>query len=206
MSCDAPNDSIGWPSSNERNASCFSAVSPVCGWNQCVKCVAPRPIAHSLIAWATRGATSWSSFLPCRTASTSLAYVSRGSLSRICRTPKVLMPKYSDVRSGGGAPFSCGMAGTCVRTGRSVISRVIVLRDDAGEELDAGIAVDPQAGVGDGEKCGMYSGSCRICKSRVTRRPFLAVVSRSEGKVVQVVQYCGESGAAFGPHFGGQRR
>ena len=28
----------------------------------------------------------------------SLAYMSRGSLSRICRTPKVLMPKYSDVR------------------------------------------------------------------------------------------------------------
>ena len=32
------NDSIGDPSSSSwRNASCFSAVSPVCGWNQCVK-------------------------------------------------------------------------------------------------------------------------------------------------------------------------
>ncbi len=102
MSCDAPNDSIGWPSSNEQEGVVLFGGEPVCGWNQCVKCVAPRPIAHSLIACATRGAMSTSSFFPLRTASRSLAYVSRGSLSRIWRTPKVLMPKYSDVR--GSAP------------------------------------------------------------------------------------------------------
>ena len=34
-------------------ASCFSAVIPVSGWNQWVKCVAPFSIAHSFIAAAT---------------------------------------------------------------------------------------------------------------------------------------------------------
>jgi hypothetical protein len=59
--------SIGCPSSsNDRKASCFSAVSPVCGWNQCVKCVTPRETAHSLIASATAGAISASSFFPRR--------------------------------------------------------------------------------------------------------------------------------------------
>lgn len=33
--------------------SCFSAVIPVRGWNQCVKCVAPFSIAHSFMACAT---------------------------------------------------------------------------------------------------------------------------------------------------------
>ena len=131
MSCAAPNASIGWPSSNERKASCFSAVSPVCGWNQCVKCVAPCVIAHSLMACATRGATSTSSFLPCFTASTSLAWMSRGSLSRIWRTPKVFVPKYSEVR--GLAPLPFGLE---VRTSRSVISWMTTLRAD---EEDAGI-------------------------------------------------------------------
>ena len=51
------NDSIGCrSSSNAKNASCFSAVSPVCGWNQCVKWVTPREIAHSLMTCATTGA------------------------------------------------------------------------------------------------------------------------------------------------------
>ena len=38
--------------------SCFSAVMPVIGWNQCVKWVAPFSIAQSFIALATTLATS----------------------------------------------------------------------------------------------------------------------------------------------------
>ena len=38
--------------------SCFSAVKPVIGWNQCVKCVAPFSTAHSFMATATELATS----------------------------------------------------------------------------------------------------------------------------------------------------
>ena len=38
--------------------SCFSAVMPVMGWNQCVKCVAPRSTAQSFMAEATSPATS----------------------------------------------------------------------------------------------------------------------------------------------------
>ncbi len=58
--------------------------------------------------------------------------MSRGSLSRICRTPKVLMPKYSDVR--GSAPFSPSAS---VRTSRSVISWMTALRAD---KEDAGMS------------------------------------------------------------------
>src|SRR5215217_3228399 len=57
MSCAPVNDSSGWRSSSKlRKASCFSAVRPVCGWNQCVKCVTHRLIAHSLMTCATVGA------------------------------------------------------------------------------------------------------------------------------------------------------
>jgi hypothetical protein len=67
MSCAALKLSIGWFSSSKlRKASCFSAVRPVCGWNQCVKCVTPFSIAHSLMASATGAARSASSFLPRR--------------------------------------------------------------------------------------------------------------------------------------------
>jgi hypothetical protein len=52
MSCEAVNVSIGCrSSSNERKASCFSAVRPVWGWNQWVKCVTPvrhRPFLDRL--------------------------------------------------------------------------------------------------------------------------------------------------------------
>ena len=37
--------------------SCFSAVMPVMGWNQCVKCVAPCSTAQSFMAEATSPAT-----------------------------------------------------------------------------------------------------------------------------------------------------
>ncbi len=46
------------------NASCFSAVKPVIGWNQWVKCVAPFSIAQSFMALATTSAMSRSSSQP----------------------------------------------------------------------------------------------------------------------------------------------
>ncbi len=46
------------PSTGVMKLSCFSAVHPVIGWNQCVKCVAPFSTAHSFIATATALATS----------------------------------------------------------------------------------------------------------------------------------------------------
>ena len=55
--------------------------------------------------------------------------MSRGSLSRICRTPKVLMPKYSDVR--WPEPFSAAPSG--VRASRSLISLITALRADKEE-------------------------------------------------------------------------
>src|SRR6185436_7335428 len=50
---------------------------------------------------------SISSFFPCLTALTSLSQTSLGSLVRICLTPKVLMPKYSDTgwTAGAAVPF-----------------------------------------------------------------------------------------------------
>ena len=46
------------------NESCFSAVAPVSGWNQCVKCVAPFATAHSFMASATASATAGVSGVP----------------------------------------------------------------------------------------------------------------------------------------------
>ena len=46
----------------EMKLSCFSAVTPVRGWNQCVKWVAPFSTAQSFISAATASATSVSSF------------------------------------------------------------------------------------------------------------------------------------------------
>ena len=52
------NSIITCPSSvGQMKLSCFSAVMPVSGWNQCVKCVAPFSIAQSFIAFATTVAT-----------------------------------------------------------------------------------------------------------------------------------------------------
>ena len=54
-----PPSSVG-----EIKLSCFSAVMPVSGWNQCVKCVAPSDTAQSFIASATAFAQDTSSFAP----------------------------------------------------------------------------------------------------------------------------------------------
>ena len=50
-----------------RKESCFSAVKPVMGWNQCVKCVAPCSTAQSFIASATASAWLASSWAPAST-------------------------------------------------------------------------------------------------------------------------------------------
>ena len=52
------------PSTGERKLSCFSAVMPVIGWNQCVKCVAPFSMAQSFMALATTVAAALSSRRP----------------------------------------------------------------------------------------------------------------------------------------------
>ncbi len=59
------NSAIARPSGiGRRNESCFSAVRPVIGWNQCVKCVAPCSMAQSFIAFATVSAMRGSSSAP----------------------------------------------------------------------------------------------------------------------------------------------
>src|SRR3989338_9337117 len=62
----APENSKRTPPSpsGARNESCFSAVKPVKGWNQCVKCVAPLEIAQVFMASATSSAMVGSSFPP----------------------------------------------------------------------------------------------------------------------------------------------
>ena len=52
------------PSTGEMKLSCFSAVMPVMGWNQCVKWVTPFSIAQSFMALATTSAVSLSSLAP----------------------------------------------------------------------------------------------------------------------------------------------
>ena len=49
----------------EIKLSCFSAVTPVSGWNQWVKCVAPRSTAQSRMAAATALAMAGLSGWPC---------------------------------------------------------------------------------------------------------------------------------------------
>src|SRR5512139_831567 len=50
------------PASASKKESCFSAVPPVMGWNQCVKCVALLAMAHDLAAAATASAVTSSIF------------------------------------------------------------------------------------------------------------------------------------------------
>ena len=52
------------PGLGEMKLSCFSAVTPVRGWNQWVKWVAPRSTAQSFMAFATTFATFRSRCFP----------------------------------------------------------------------------------------------------------------------------------------------
>ena len=75
-----------------RKASCFSAVPPVRGWNQWVKCVAPFESAQSFIACATSSAMEGSSGLPSLMVASSLAAVALGRYARISFSPKTSSP------------------------------------------------------------------------------------------------------------------
>ncbi len=63
--------------------SCFSAVTPVSGWNQWVKCVAPFSMAHSFMAFATWLAKSMFKGSPLSRVFLRALKVSLGSLSFI---------------------------------------------------------------------------------------------------------------------------
>ena len=75
--------------------SCFSAVLPVSGWNQWVKCVAPFSTAHSFMASATALATAVSSVPPSYIVFFSETYTSYGSFAFITRSSNTRLPKYS---------------------------------------------------------------------------------------------------------------
>ncbi len=75
-----------------KKASCFSAVLPVSGWNQCVKCVAPRSIPHCFRACATSLAIEGSSGVWSRIVCSSASAVSFAKYSRIAFSLKTSEP------------------------------------------------------------------------------------------------------------------
>ena len=93
-----PENSIMTPPSGagEMKLSCFSAVMPVSGWNQCVKCVTPFSIAQSFIAPATASATSLSSRSSSSMVFLSERYTFSGRVAFMTRSSKTRQPKYSE--------------------------------------------------------------------------------------------------------------
>ena len=88
---------------------CFSAVPPVRGWNQCVKCVAPLERAHSFIACATSAAMDGSSGLPSFTVARSFAAADFGRKARISFSPNTSSPYVcSEVSAGSVASGTSG--------------------------------------------------------------------------------------------------
>ena len=75
-----------------RNASCFSAVPPVSGWNQWVKCVAPFWTAQSFMPAATASAIDGSRGFPSRIVASSFAATRFGRNSRIAFSEKTSSP------------------------------------------------------------------------------------------------------------------
>ena len=87
---------ITWLSgAGERKPSCFSAVIPVSGWNQWVKCVAPFATAQAHMASATALATERSSFLPLRMVSFRFLYTSADSVARMTLSSNTMLPNSS---------------------------------------------------------------------------------------------------------------
>ena len=87
------NRRIGSPSPvSVRKASCFSAVCPLSGWNQCVKCVAPRATAHSFMPCATSSAIFPSRRSPRWIVASSFSKTGRGSVSRMASALYVSAP------------------------------------------------------------------------------------------------------------------
>ena len=75
------------------NESCFSAVSPVIGWNQCVKCVAPCAVAQSRATEAMVSAASRGSGVPLRSVASRAWYASRGRRSLSLIRSRTWRPK-----------------------------------------------------------------------------------------------------------------
>ena len=87
---------IASPSSvGAMKASCFSAVMPVIGWNQCVKCVAPFSSAQSFIAFATTSAIEGSIVVPSATDFISCLKITFGRRSRIVASLNTAEPNIS---------------------------------------------------------------------------------------------------------------
>ena len=80
----------------EMKLSCFSAVMPVRGWNQWVKCVAPLDIAQSFIAPATALATPISRAAPSSIVFLSDEYTLAGRTDFITLSSNTMLPKQSD--------------------------------------------------------------------------------------------------------------
>src|SRR3712207_502614 len=116
-----------------------------------------------------------SSFFPSRIVAWSFWKTFFGSLSRIWRAPNVLTPKYCDVGVGPLplSPFRRARAG-----GRTVMSRIAALRDEAGAMAIGG---DSGATVGGRERrtgrdahvgrLVTFTQPCTICNSVCTQRP-----------------------------------
>ena len=85
--------------------SCFSAVIPVIGWNQCVKCVAPFSTAQSFIALATTFAISRATGLPSLTDFLSALKVSFGRRCFIVKSLKTIVPNISSTFIITTTPF-----------------------------------------------------------------------------------------------------
>src|SRR3954447_22304624 len=123
MSSLPENSAIATPSPvGLKKESCFSAVEPVSGWNQCVKGVAPFSIAHSFIAEATASARIGSSGRPSSSVSWRRLNSSEGTRWRWTDGEKTLAPKIwlaGSVRSGApSAPplgLHCAAVTFCVR-------------------------------------------------------------------------------------------
>jgi hypothetical protein len=107
------NSAIAVPSpAGPKKESCFSAVEPVRGWNQCVKWLAPRSSAHSRIAEATVSASAGSSGSPEATAAVRRSYTERGRSWRWTAGLKTLRPKIwlvGTVRSSAGIVVPLGL-------------------------------------------------------------------------------------------------
>src|SRR6185369_2391589 len=134
------NRSIGIPSSSKvRKASCFSAVSPVCGWNQWQKCVAPFSSAHSFTAWATSLAMEGSSLWPRRIVSCRDCALALGSFSRMVARSNVLHPKVSATlmpRAISGTERMARDVTWPIAQSRPVVSIAFVLLECAGSYVD----------------------------------------------------------------------
>ena len=75
--------------------SCFSAVMPVMGWNQWVKCVAPFSSAQSFIAFATTSAVSPSSRSPSLMERWTCLYACLGRRACITQSLNTIEPNIS---------------------------------------------------------------------------------------------------------------